>query len=217
MAYIPPWSASSVEAYTTCPHKYYRLRVAKDVADLPPSDAVLLGRKMHKAFENAVNLDEPLPESCKKWQGLVDKLKALPGEHLAEYSFFLDEFCGPCERREAWTRGIADLIVKRGDEAIIIDYKTGKRRPSEQLALYAAYAFSTWSEIKVVHTAYIWLKEHKIDRKAYNRTELATIWQHWLPLVAKMRKSYETGDWPKQPSGLCKNYCAVKDCEYCGV
>ena len=41
--YIPAWSASSVDAYTTCPKKYYHLRVARDVQDFPPSDAVIAG------------------------------------------------------------------------------------------------------------------------------------------------------------------------------
>lgn len=115
--YIPAWSASSVDAYTTCPKKYYHLRVARDVQDFPPSDAVIAGRELHKAFENAVNLDEKLPATYAHYQGLVDKIKALPGEKLAEYPFQLDEFHEPCEKRGAWTRGVADLVVKRGKEA----------------------------------------------------------------------------------------------------
>lgn len=215
--YIPPWSASSVDAYMTCPHKFYRLRVARDVKDFPPSDAVVLGRKLHKAFENAVNLNEPLPESCAQWQSLVEIIKALPGEKLPEYDFTLDEFHTPkCHRSLAWTRGIADLIVKRGTEAIILDYKTGKRKPSEQLALYAAYAFAYWPELQTVHTCFVWLKDRKMDKKTYRREDAAGIWQYWLPLVARMRKSYETGDWPCRPSGLCKSWCPVTDCKFQG-
>lgn len=214
--YIPAWSASSVDAYTTCPKKYYHLRVARDVQDLPPSEAVIAGRELHKAFENAVNLNEPLPQSQAHWQTLVEKIKAIPGERLAEYPFMLDEFHEPCDKRGAWTRGVADLVIKRGKEAIIIDYKTGKRKPSEQLALYAAYAFAYWPEIQAVHTAFVWLKEKKIDRKTYMREDAPTIWQSFLPAVARMRNSYETGDWPARPSGLCRAWCPCTNCCYQG-
>lgn len=215
--YIPPWSASSVDAYSTCPRKYYHLRVARDVEDLPPSDAVILGRKMHKAFENAVNLNEPLPESFKGWEKLVQKIKAIKGERLAEYSFCLDEFYEPCDRKGAWTRGQADLIIKRGKEAIIIDYKTGKRKDSDQLALYAAYAFAYWPELEKIHTAYLWLKDRVMDRKTYTKEQKSEIWQRYIPVVARMRKSYENNDWPARPSGLCKAWCPCKDCKYCGL
>lgn len=215
--YIPAWSASSVDAYTTCPKKYYHLRVARDVQDFPPSDAVIAGRELHKAFENAVNLDEKLPATYAHYQGLVDKIKALPGEKLAEYPFQLDEFHEPCEKRGAWTRGVADLVVKRGKEAIIIDYKTGKRKPSEQLALYAAYAFAYWPEIQKVHTAFIWLKTKEMDKKTYLRENMAEIWQSFLPAVARMRNSYETNEWPARPSGLCRNWCPCKECKFCGL
>lgn len=214
--YIPAWSASSVDAYTTCPKKYYHLRVARDVQDLPPSEAVIAGRELHKAFENAVNLNEPLPQSQAHWQTLVEKIKAIPGERLAEYPFMLDEFHEPCDKRGAWTRGVADLVIKHGKEAIIIDYKTGKRKPSEQLALYAAYAFAYWPEIQSVHTAFVWLKEKKIDRKTYMREDAPTIWQSFLPAVARMRNSYETGDWPARPSGLCRAWCPCHQCQHCG-
>lgn len=215
--YIPAWSASSVDAYTTCPKKYYHLRVARDVKDFPPSDAVLAGRQIHKMFENAVNLNEPLPESHTHWQKLVDQIKALPGEHMAEFPFMLDEFHEPCDKRSAWTRGVADLVVKHGKEAIIIDYKTGKRKPSEQLALYTAYAFAYWPEIQKVHTVFVWLKDKTMDRKTYTRDNLAGIWQSFLPAVARMRNSYETGDWPARPSGLCRRWCPCTCCKYCGV
>lgn len=216
--YIPAWSASSVDAYTTCPKKYYHLRVARDVQDFPPSEAIIAGRELHKAFENAVNLNEPLAEKYAHLNTLLAKIKALPGEKFPEYAMQLDEFHEPCEKRGAWTRGVADLIVKRGKEAIIIDYKTGKRKPSEQLALYAAYAFAYWPELEKVHTMFIWLKTKELDKKTYTKEDVPMIWQSFLPAVARMRNSYETGEWPARPSGLCRAWCPCKGvCKYCGL
>lgn len=217
---LPPWTASSVDAYLTCPFRYYHVKLAKDVKDFPPGDALLLGRKLHKAFENAVNFDDPLPCEYRHLQSLLDKIKALPGEKLPEYKFGVTEDFQACEffDKKAWTRGAADLVVKHGKTCVIIDYKTGKRKPSDQLKLYAAYAFTHWPEIQEVHTLFVWLKEKKIDKAVYKREDVQGIWNDFLPLVARINRSFEKDDWPKRPSGLCRAWCPCKGvCEFCGI
>lgn len=215
----PPWTASSLDAYMTCPHRYYRVRVARDVKDLPPSDAVLLGRKLHTAFENAVNLGDALPSDYRHWQSILDQIRAMPGEKFPEFKFGIDENFTPCDfyDKKVWSRGAADLVIKKGKECIIFDYKTGKRKPSDQLKLYAAYAFALWPEIETVHTCFVWLKERKTDKAKYTRDQLSEIWQDFVPIVARVRNSFEKNDWPQRPSGLCRKWCPVRDCKYCGV
>ena len=213
---LPPWSASSLTAFQSCPHRYFRIRVKRDVKDLPPSDAVLLGRKLHKAFENAVNLDEKLPGEFKGWQALAEKIKNLPGEKLAEFPMAVNADLKAVGYRDsdAFSRGIADLVVLSGDEAIILDYKTGKRKESNQLGLYAAYAFAKWPNLKRVHTAFVWLKSRTIDRKSYTNDDVPALWNEWLPIVHRLERAYETGAWDTHPSGLCRGWCPVTDCPY---
>ena len=68
--------------YVTCPYKYYRQRVLKDVKDTL-SEKAEWGIKVHKSFENAVNYGDPLPEGCQQWQSLAENIKALlRGEKL---------------------------------------------------------------------------------------------------------------------------------------
>lgn len=214
---IPAWTASSVDSFITCPHKFYRLRVIRDVRDLPPSEQVLWGRELHKAFENAVNFGDPLPKECAHWQPFIDKLKAIKGQKFPEYRFSIDDSFQPCEWGKAWSRGQADLVIKSGKQVLIFDYKTGKRKPSDQLALYAGYAFAYWTDVEVVHTCYVWLKDKKMDKATYHVSDKSQIWQKWLPLVQRMHKAYESDQWHKCPSGLCKNWCPVKDCSFCGL
>lgn len=215
--HMPAWTASSVDSFVTCPHKYYRLRVARDVKDLPPSEQILWGRKLHKAFEDSVNFGDPLPKECQAWQSFIDKLKSIPGEKLPEFRFSVDDAFQPCAWGSAWSRGAADLVIKNGKQAIIFDYKTGRRKPSDQLALYAGFAFAYWPELEQVHTCFVWLKEHKMDKATYLASEKHKIWDLWLPLVARMQRAYDTDQWAKCPSGLCRNWCPVKDCDFCGV
>lgn len=217
MIKIPAWTASSIDAFTTCPHKFYRLRVAKDVKDLPMSEQSLYGQRVHKMFENAVNWGDPLPDAYENLKPLVDKILKIPGEKFPEFKFSVTEDFQPCKWGEAWSRGAADLVIKHGKEAIILDYKTGKRKPSEQLALYAGFAFSYWPELEQVHTAFVWLKDRKIDRKTFRRADVPEIWKNWLPLVQRLYRAYEKDNWPKRPSGLCKAWCPVTECEFCGV
>lgn len=215
---MPAWTVSSIGSFMSCPHKYYRLRVLRDVKDFPPTEQITWGNRLHKAFEDAVKYDEPLAKEYEQYSTFLDKIRAIKGEKFTEYSFSLDENFQPCAWGEAWVRGKADLVIKLGKEVLIFDYKTGKRKTSDpdQLSLYAAFAFAYWSEVETVHTCYVWLKDKKLDKHTYKRDDNAGIWQDWLPLVRRMTRAYESDKWDKNNTGLCRNYCPVKDCQFCG-
>lgn len=174
------------------------------------------GQRVHKILEDAVNWGDPLPSDFKKWKGVVDQIQAMPGEKFPEFRFSIDSAYHPCSWKDSWARGVADLVIKKGTEAIVIDYKTGKRRPSDQLALYAGFAFAYWPELKTVHTCYVWLQDRKLDRATYTADKIHEIWQLWLPAVARLERAYDRDQWQKRPSGLCRKWCPVKDCQFCG-
>jgi RecB family exonuclease len=85
-----------------------------------------------------------------QWEGLAQKLSMLPGEKFAEEKLAIDRNFQPADWKQAWSRGIADLIVKNKTKAATFDYKTGKRKPTEQLSLYAAYIFAKYAEVEQV-------------------------------------------------------------------
>jgi hypothetical protein len=95
-------------------------------------------------------------------------------------------------------------------------HNTGKRKPSEQLDLYAAYTFAYQPQVEVVTTAFIWLKEKRIDKAERRREDLPDIWQKLMPRVRKLESAYERESWPERPSGLCKAYCPVTTCKFNG-
>jgi hypothetical protein len=108
------------------------------------------------------------------------------------------------------------LVVIHGDKAVVADYKTGKRKPTEQLDLYANYVFAHHPEINKVTTGFIWLKEKKIDWTPRERSEVPIIWQNFVPRVNKLESAYERDRWPAKTSGLCKAWCPVLSCEFNG-
>jgi CRISPR/Cas system-associated exonuclease Cas4 (RecB family) len=218
----PAWTYSQLDTFETCPRKFYHLKVAKDVSD-PPTIHTEWGTKVHTAFEVFIEKGTPLPEGMTQWQTLADKLAKLPGEKLVEEKYALDRNFQPSEWKGAWTRGIADLVVINGDKAAVMDYKTGKRKPTEQLDLYVNYVFAHHPQVKYVSTGFIWLKERRIDwnvtktdNKPYSRDEAPMIWQQFLPRIAKLESAYERDKWPAKTSGLCKAWCPVLSCEFNG-
>ena len=207
------WTYSQLEKFEPCPRQFYHVRVKRDVKE-PPTEHTIWGERVHTAFEHRILEGTPLPEGMEQWEGLAQKLSMLPGEKFAEEKLAIDRNFKAVDWKEAWSRGIADLIVKHKDKAATFDYKTGKRKPTEQLSLYAGYIFAKYPEVEQVETGFIWLKDRKIDRQIFHRSEAPIIWQSFLPRVNKLESAYERDTWPARPSGLCKGWCHVKSCEF---
>lgn len=211
----PAWTYSQLDSFETCPKKFYHLKVAKDFID-PPHESSIWGTRVHEAFEHFILDGTPLPEGMEQWQSFADKLAALKGEKLCEKQLAIDKNFQPADWKQAWSRGIADLIVINGKKALVADYKTGKRKPTEQLELYAAYVFHHYPEVEEVTTMLIWLKDRKIDRDEFKRHEVPDIWQKLLPRTQRLDRAYANDEWPARSSGLCKAWCPVITCKFNG-
>jgi hypothetical protein len=99
------------------------------------------------------------------------------------------------------------------------DYKTGKKKPkSGQLRLSAAVAMHQFPDVEEIISAFIWLVDGSITAERFTRADEAGIWQEFMPRVARLDAAVASGNFPKKPSGLCKNWCSVGKalCEHCG-
>ena len=210
---IPSWTYSQLEKFETCPKQFYHVRVARDFTD-PPTEHIKWGEIVHKAMEERVMNGTPLPEGMEHWESIAVKLANLPGEKYAEYKMNIDKSFNKSSWRGAWSRGIADLLVVNKNKAAVFDHKTGKRKITEQIMLYAGYTFAEFPEVDEVTTVFVWLKEKKLDKEVFTRADVPKIWNEFLPRVIKLEKAYETDKWPAKPSGLCNGWCPVKSCTY---
>ena len=68
------WSYSSLDLFQQCPHKYYRLKVKKDIKE-PVSEHLVYGLDMHKAAEEYIKEGKPIPERFKYLTPVLNKLK----------------------------------------------------------------------------------------------------------------------------------------------
>lgn len=215
-----PWSFSSLTAYETCPKRFQLTRILKKVSE-PQTEATLHGNRVHKALEEYVGGKAKLPESMEQYRPVADKLKATPGEKLLEYKFGLTKALTPTTffGSDVWVRGVLDVCISRESEAIILDYKTGKRKvDADQLKLFAGAALSLWPYVSKVKTGYIWLQTGQIDQQEFKPEDRAEIFQDFAHRVHRMEQSEKSGDWPAKPSGLCKAWCPVGKtlCTHCG-
>ena len=217
---MKPWSYSTLDKFETCPRQFHEIKVLQSVTE-QESEQQLWGKDVHTAFEECLKSGGQvrLPDRMKHWQSLADKVLAMKGAQiLTEVEVALDGNFRACEwdSPRCWTRGVIDVLVLGETSALVIDWKTGKRKPTEQLKLYAAYVFALYPRIKVVHAALVWLQEKRIDKETIKRSESYNIWQSFIERAARLRSAYQRDSWPERPSGLCKNHCPIRSCAYNG-
>jgi hypothetical protein len=210
---LKAWTYSHLEKFATCPKQFYHTSVVKDFVS-PPTEATIWGHRVHEAFENRINNGATLPKGMEHWERIAKRIDSLEGNKYAEIKLAIGKGFQPADWDSAWSRGIADLVVIREKNAMVLDYKTGKRKPSEQLDLYAAYIFAHYPEVEDVKTIFVWLKDQKTDKKRFNRDELPIIWREFIPKVARLESAYNRDSWPAKPSGLCNGWCPVKTCQH---
>lgn len=218
MANMPPWSYSSLTAFETCPRQYHLVKVAKKVKE-PPTVHTDWGIEVHKAFEDGLNENKPLPEKMAEWQPILTKFQLSPGTKHAELQLALDRDFKPVGwwDKSAWVRAVCDVVIENGATAFSGDYKTGKRKPgSKQLMLSAALLLHTKEYLQKVRTAFIWLPIKQLDKEEFSRDTLNTIWADFIPRTVKMEKAFQADKWMPKPSGLCNGWCPVgkENCEF---
>jgi hypothetical protein len=213
-------SFSALDMYEKCPQRYFRQRIVKDVRDLG-SKASADGQRDHKSLELRLDDGRELPEHLSKVEPLCAKLESAPGELLVEQQLALNEDLKPVDwfDKDAWFRVMVDVLMINGDTAIVLDWKTGKRKIDYfQMESTAANLFMHYPEIQTIKTSLIWLKTMASDPEIYTKKEhFHSSWESIYQRVSLIEKSAESGDWPAKPSGLC-NYCpAQTSCKYAKV
>ena len=118
------WSFSALKEFKTCPRKYHANRVLK-LYPHQDTDATIYGKVVHKAAEDYIRDNTPLPAGLTQFQSLLDSLRAIPGEKFCELEMALLPDCSPCGFSDEgrWVRGIADLVIINGGKAWVVDYK----------------------------------------------------------------------------------------------
>ena len=213
-------SYSSIKLFENCPLRYYRQRIKKDVVD-EGGEASKHGERIHAFLENRLK-GSGLEAEVAQYEPLclsVEKL-ASRGELHIEKELVLTENLTPTGwwDSDAWLRSKLDVLVIVGNDAVVMDWKTGKRNADQfQMQMFAAQVFKHYPEVQRVKTSLVWLKTMEMDTNQYTRLEANGIWAEVMKRIQRIHDAYEHGNWPARPSGLCR-FCPCRhDCDYARV
>jgi hypothetical protein len=214
-------SYSSIKLYENCPYRYYRQRVLKDIVD-QGGEASKHGERIHAFLENRLKENTELPQEIKHYEPLCSSIIGSigDGELHVEKEMVLNANLLPTGwwDADAWLRSKLDVLTIKGNDAVVMDWKTGKRKVDFfQMQMFAVQVFKHYPEVQRVKTSLIWLKDMKIDTESYTRININEIWADIMRRINRIEKSLELDNWPAKPSGLC-GYCPAKhDCDFARV
>lgn len=211
---LPPWSTATIEAYTTCPYRYYRLQVARDI-ELPDNPATNISRQLHEAFANRLAEGVPLPDKFARFERMLQKYLDMPGDKAVNLSLAVDNKMQPCGYDVAWARAVVDFCISKDNQAVLVSWRTGNYEPSDQLRLSAVLYFANHPECEILHTRVLWLRNRKFEKETYTRADIRNLWTLFVEPYKKWAASHKHGTWRQTPCGLCNKYCGIKDCGYC--
>lgn len=210
------WSHSALEAFENCPKQYYETKIEKRWP-YEETDDMRWGKEVHKAFENFLLYDVPLPASMATHVEYLNWLKNLPGRLAGEEKLALDRHLQPCAYfgKDVWYRGQVDARKRDGSYVLIVDHKTGKVKNNfDQLKTFAIHEFLTNAEAMEIRAEYYWTQTKSPKGETYVRDQLWDLVRQFTPRLHRFADAFETGVFNPKPSGLCHGWCPVTDCEH---
>ena len=216
-----PWSHSRLNALITCPRQFHAVKVVKRIPD-QINTAADWGDTVHKAIDLWIRTGI-WNDILNPFKARLDEVKSLSlgFRVMSENDFTIDKRFQPCSPTDwdtVWCRAKLDLLLVHDEKkfAIMKDWKTGKvKHDDEQLILYALLAFIYLPHINVIHCSYEWLKAGSVSpTKTCHRFDIPAMWQTLMPKLEEYVRTYREEDWRPKPSGLCRGWCPVNDCEY---
>ena len=213
-------SYSSITLYENCPLRYYRQRILKDVVD-GGGEASKHGERIHAFLENRLKGTD-LPQEIITYEPLCKSVEriASSGELHVEKELVLNDNLTPTGwwDADAWLRSKLDVLVITGNDAVVMDWKTGKRKVDFfQMQIFAAQVFKHYPQVQRVTTSLVWLKTMEMDTERYTRVDINPLWAEIMKRIQRIHTSLEHDNWPAKPSGLCRFCPARHDCDFARV
>jgi len=214
------WSYSSLSLFLQCPQKYYRLRIKKDIVE-PPADHLLYGTMVHEAAELYMRDAVPIPEKFIFLQEQLTPLEQIEGDRYCEHKMGLKADLSPCEffDPDVWWRGVADLLIVRGEKAFLVDYKTSKSSKyadTKQLEILSLAVFKHFPNVKKIKAGLLFVVVKDFVKTSYEHDKQHIHWMKWIEDTNRLEAAIEKNAWSPKPNFTCRQYCSVVDCHHNG-
>ena len=206
--------------FEVCRKKYYHLKVLKRGDEGyfkdEDSDAARDGKYVHEVMRNRVLEGIPLPPQIRHFDKIAARFAGAEGEKYGEMKLALNKAFEPRDffAKDVWVRAILDLLIVRGDSAILVDWKTGKKKERwDQLRLAAAILSRYMPEIEHFKLVFVWLKDTDLSSSSVEKSEMKSVWLEFLPRIRAIEDSIKTTTFPATQSPLCA-WCPVNTCPH---
>lgn len=203
-----PGSFTLLKTFDQCPRQAHHRYVLKDIP-FEESDASRWGSRVHKAMEDWLTKQAPLPEGMGIYESF---LRALKGAS-AEMKLAVRRDWSPCDffAKDVWLRGKADVVHMQGSAAVIVDWKTGKvREDPDELEILGEMLKAKHPEITMLAGWYVWLKDLRLGKVHHLNADARPGIERRMN---KFEDSLRVNHWPPNETPLC-GWCSVKTCEF---
>jgi hypothetical protein len=212
---LPVASYTFLNTWKICPHQAARKYIIKDLPKERESPEMAYGNDVHNAMEKRLDPTAPHP--------LVDRFAAY------------EPFCAALDGRgvvpemklgitaqgaavgfwdsSVWLRGKLDAPVVNGNEALLIDWKTGKvREDPYELEIQALLLRVKYPEVVNITGRYVWLKENRLG-EAHNCSNVQETFAKVHKTMNDVAHAIKMETFEKTPGALC-GWCPVMDCKH---
>jgi hypothetical protein len=206
-------SYSKVSQHAECPYKFYIYNITKEVKDTGNKFTVE-GEIWHKELELYVLRGQLLNQALHA-KPMADYLRSLPGKNYCEIKMGINdagEYVQDFFSGENFFRGILDFVNINGEDAMVVDWKVGKRKLSKfQLLLFAVFVFARWPQVNKVKSAFFWAKTHEIDPMTFVRSQLPQMMELIRGKTSAIQHDFESNIWAATPSEQKCKWCGARD------
>ena len=195
-----------------CPYQAAQRYVYKNIP-FQETEAMRWGNHVHKAMENRIRKGTPLPDNCAKYEPFAAAL--LPHNPEAEQQLAVDEAGRPSHyfNGNPYLRGKLDINIVNGDTAVLVDFKTGRKREYPfELSVQAVLLHARYPNLKKIVGHYLWLADMQMGQQ-HDVSDTARTWQRIKQIGASIAHDKKQGVWEKREGKLC-DYCPCSDCEH---
>lgn len=221
-------SFSAITLYRQCAFRYGETKIHKRYPYTQSAEAAH-GEYVHKCIENAITLEEPLPQDVSEYQPLVNAVgerqrKGWSVESELTFVIRNDDTACFTSGFDTWVNdnhvlaGNIDLLMTSPDntEAVIVDWKTNKSSKyanREQLDLYALGVLLAIPTLQSVEGCLLFLcADYAMVRATYTRADIPRLRNKWHAYTVEINQAIADNNFPiAEPTPLC-GWCECTEC-----
>ena len=120
---------------------------------------------------------------------------------------------------DVWFRGILDWLKLdfENGTAEVVDWKTGRVKPSTQMQLYAWVLFLAHPEINRVKCTFHWINHNDQLPAWFERKDMDKYFAPFQEILETIDNCYETDTWIEIPGEIQKSTKRGSNCRFCPV